>query len=111
MSAWRRGRAWMPSIGHTNTFATCAAAVSLCLMMSPWLNPENLAVRSQPTRLDDDRVAPEEFDSSMIHRNAPYGRAALETLAARSDTPRHKAIALLAREHLTPSERPRAPPR
>jgi len=107
VSAWRRGPAWMPSIGHTNTFATCAAAVSLCLVLTPWLNPENLAVRSQLARLDDGRVGPEEFDFSMVHRNAPYGRPALEALAARSATPRDKAIALLAREQLTPSERPR----
>ena len=36
-----------------------------------------------------------------------YGRPALETLATRSATPRDKTIALLAREQLTPSERPR----
>ena len=107
MSAWRRGPAWMPSIGRTNTFASCVAAVSLCLLLSPWLSPENLAVRSQLARLDDGRVAPEEFDFSMVHRNVSYGRPALEILAARSDTPRDKTIALLAREQLTPSERPR----
>ena len=61
MCAWRRGPAWMHSIGQTNTVATCAAAVRLCLLMTPWLNPENLAVRSQLARLDGDRVAPEEF--------------------------------------------------
>ena len=107
MSAWRRGPAWMPSIGRTNTVATCAAAVSLCLVLTPWLNPENLAVRSQLARLDDGRVAPEEFDFSMVYQNASYGRPALEALAAHSATPRDKAIALLAREQLIPSERSR----
>ena len=35
MSAWRRGPAWMPSIGHTNTVTTCAAALSLCMLITP----------------------------------------------------------------------------
>jgi len=108
ISAWKRGSAWMPGIGQTNAFTACVAAVSLCLLLSPWLNADNLAVRSQLARLDDGRVAPQEFDFSMVHRNTSYGRPALEALAARSDTPRNKAIALLAREQLTPSERPRA---
>ena len=108
MSAWRRGPAWMPSISQTNVFAACVAVVSLCLVLSPWLSPQNLAVRSQLARLEDGRVAPEEFDFSMVYQNATYGRPALEALAARSATPRDKAIALLAKEHLSPSDTPRA---
>ena len=75
-------------------------------MLSPWFNSENLAVQRKLARLADGRVTPEEFDFSMIHQNAMYGRLALETLAARHATSRDKTIARLAREQLTPSEKP-----
>ena len=35
MSAWRRGPAWMPSIGQTNAFTACAAVVNLYLLVEP----------------------------------------------------------------------------
>ena len=40
--------------------------MSLCFLLNPWLNAENLAVRSQLARLDGGRVEPEEFDFSMV---------------------------------------------
>lgn len=99
-SAWRRGTAWLPSIGRTNVFVACLIAASLLFLLTPWFHPEALAVRSQLSRLQQGRAAPEDFDFRMLYRDDRYGRPALEALAARAGTPRDEAIAKLAKEFL-----------
>lgn len=99
-SAWRRGAAWLPTIARTNITVASVVVASLLLFLSPALSPETLAVRSQLARLQDPRLAPEDFDFSLLQRHAQIGRPALQALAARSGTPRDEDIAQRAQQQL-----------
>jgi hypothetical protein len=95
---------WMPTIAPTNILAACVLVVALSLLLTPWLHPNLLAMRSQLTRLANGSVAPEDFDYRVLSNAGHEGELALKTLAAKTDTkihsPRDVAIAQRAKLRL-----------
>ena len=87
------GGPWMARIRRGNIRMALAALLACALLLTPVLNPQAIATRSQMARLDAGTVAPAEFDAYALQRWGVAGQAAFAALSARSAEPGNEALA------------------
>ncbi|MGB0695340.1 MAG: DUF4153 domain-containing protein [Rhodospirillaceae bacterium] len=77
---------WMALLRPVNIGGALVVMVLFTLMLTPILNPARVTVSNQIERLTSGDVSLDRFDFAYLTRNAvqPWGRAALEELAATS---------------------------
>jgi hypothetical protein len=72
----------------SNVLATWGVLILLVLSHSPWINPVNLTINSQLSRLDQQKISAEDFDYGLFYFElGERGKQALDQYAATSQHP------------------------
>jgi hypothetical protein len=77
------GTCWMPAIAPANIVASLVMSAGIVLLLSPVLDANRLATASQMARLQDGRVAADDFDVGALAQQERAGYGALAELKAR----------------------------
>lgn len=87
---------WLRPIERWNVFCALVTLVALLALFSPIADPARLSVDDQMARVANGTTPPDKLDLAYLRWDAGrYGKAALETLAARSDSGLHDEAARL----------------
>lgn len=90
---------WMHPLQWTNLVAATVAVALIVSLLTPLADPMRISVEDQVARLKSGQILPERFDFDFLKIDSgPYGRAALNALAADTTTPSARVIAAKATE-------------
>lgn len=87
------GRGWETRIRQGNIAMALALLAVSALLLTPVLNPQAIAARSQLARFEDGRLSAERLDLAALDEWGRAGAAARAALAARAAQPGQEALA------------------
>jgi len=89
-------RPWLRPIERWNVYCALVTLATLLALFSPLADPARISVDDQMARVANGTIPPDKLDLAYLRWDAGrYGKAALETIAARGDSSLHDAAGRL----------------